>query len=97
MMHTYLLCSTQTVEISVGTTGGDDVVFLNVRPWYDLVQDLQSQAFGSEAPSHRQQLLLDGKRMKEDGRVLAQHGVLAGSAVILVSYSGQCFEWYRYK
>ena len=58
---------------------------LTVRPWFDIVNDLQSQAFAIDTPSQRQQLLLDGKRLKEDGRVLAQHGVVEECTIQLVS------------
>ena len=58
---------------------------LAVRPWFDTVKDLQTQAFAIDTPSQRQQLILDGKRLKDDGRVLAQHGVVAECTIQLVS------------
>ena len=42
-----------------------------MRPWLNTVEDLQAQAFATDTPSQRQQLILDGKRLKDDGRVLA--------------------------
>ena len=56
-----------------------------VRPWFDTVEDLQAQAFASDTPSQRQQLVLAGKRLKDDGRVLALHGVVAECIIQLVS------------
>ena len=56
-----------------------------VRPWFDTIEDLQAQAFATDKPSQRQQLILDGKRLKDDGRVLALHGVVAECTVQLVS------------
>ena len=50
---------------------------LTVRPWFDTVADLQAQAFAIDIPSQRQQLFLDGKRLQDDGRALALHGVVA--------------------
>ena len=64
---------------------GDTLTTLTVRPWLDTVEDLQAQAFASDTPSQRQQLVLDGKRLKDDGRVLALHGVVAECTVQLVS------------
>ena len=58
---------------------------LTVRPWLDAVTDLQAQAFVTDTPSQRQQLFMGDKRLKEDGRVLAQHGVVAESTIQLVS------------
>ena len=58
---------------------------LTVRPWFDTVEDLQSQAFAIDTPSQRQQLVLDGKRLTEDGRVLAQHGLVEECTIQLVS------------
>ena len=56
-----------------------------VRPWFDTVEDLQAQAFATDKPSQRQQLILDGKRLKDDGRVLTLYGVVAECTVQLVS------------
>ena len=56
-----------------------------IRPWFNTVEDLQAQAFASDTPSQRQQLLLDGKPLQDDGRVLALHGVVAECAIHLVS------------
>ena len=64
---------------------GDVVTNLFVRPWFDTVKDLQARAFASDTPSRRQQLLLDGKKFKDDGRVLAQHGVVVDCTISLVS------------
>ena len=63
---------------------GDALTTLTVRLWLDTVEDLQAQAFASDTPSQRQQLILDGKRLQDDGRVLALHGVKAHSAIRLV-------------
>ena len=62
---------------------------LTVRPWLDTVADLQAQAFASDTPSLRQQLFLDGKRLKDDGRVLALHGVVEECTVQVVSVGGK--------
>ena len=64
---------------------GDALTTLTVRPWFDTVEDLQVQAFASDTPSQRQQLILDSKRLQDDGRVLALHGVVAECTVQLVS------------
>ena len=61
------------------------MVSLTVRPWFDMVEDLQAKAFAADTPEQRQQLFFDGKQLQEDGRVLAQHGVVAGTTVQLVS------------
>ena len=50
-----------------------------------MVEDLQAKAFAADTPEQRQQLFLDGKRLQEDGRVLAQHGIVAQTTVQLVS------------
>ena len=64
---------------------GDALTTLTVRLWLDTVEDLQAQAFASDTPSQRQQLVLDGKRLQDDGRVLALHGVVAECTIQLVS------------
>ena len=61
------------------------MVSLSVRPWFESVEDLQAKAFAADTPEQRQQLFLDGKQLQEDGRVLAQHGVVAETTVQLVS------------
>ena len=61
------------------------MVSLVVRPWFDTVEDLQSKAFAVDTPEQRQQLFFNGKQLQEDGRVLAQHGVVAQTTVQLVS------------
>ena len=63
---------------------GDALTTITVRPWFDTVEDLQAKAFASDTPSQRQQLLLDGKRLQDDGRVLALHGVVAECTIQLV-------------
>ena len=73
------------MRISVCTPDGDDVASLTVRPWFDMVEDLQAQVFASDTPSQRQQLLFGNKRLQNDGSFLAQHGVVAGATVHLVS------------
>ena len=82
MLLTTLKYSQQTVKIYIE---GDDVISLYVRPWFDTVKDLQARAFAPDTPSRRQQLLLDGKKFKDDGRVLAQHGVVVECTISLVS------------
>ena len=46
---------------------------------------MQTRAFAMDTPPQRQQLFFDGERLKEDGRVLAQHGVVTDTAIQLVS------------
>ena len=58
---------------------------LTVRPWFESIEDLQAKAFAADTPEQRQQLFLGGKQLQEDGRVLAQHGVVAGTTIHLVS------------
>ena len=79
------LHSPQNVRIYVGTIEGDDVASLSVRPWLDDIRILQTQAFSIDTPSQRQQLFLGDKQLEDDGRVLAQHGVVAESTIQLVS------------
>ena len=62
----------------------DALTTITVRPWLDTVEDLQAKAFASDTPSQRQQLILDGRRLKDDGRVLALHGVVAECTIQLV-------------
>ena len=73
------------MQIHVSPKGGGAAVVLTVRPWFDTVEDLQAKAFASDTPEQRQQLFLDGKQLQEDGRVLAQHGVVAETTIQLVS------------
>ena len=75
----------QSVQIFLSANDGDTIVSLTVRPWFDMVEDLQAKAFAADTPEQRQQLFLDGKQLQEDGRVLAQHGVVAQTTVQLVS------------
>ena len=63
---------------------GDALTTITVRPWFDTVEDLQTRAFASDIPSQRQQLILDGKRLTDDGRVLALRGVEAECTIQLV-------------
>ena len=65
--------------------GGDDAVSFTVRPWFESVEDLQAKAFAADTPEQRQQLFLDGKQLQDDGRVLAQHGIVAETKIQLVS------------
>ena len=58
---------------------------LSVRPWLDDIRILQAQVFPTDTPSQRQQLFLGDKQLEDDGRVLAQHGVVADSTIQLVS------------
>ena len=74
------------MSINISTTAKDDIVSLTVRPWFDMVEDIRSQVCSIDTPSQRQQLFLGSKRLHEDGRVLALHGVVAGSTVHLVNY-----------
>ena len=62
---------------------------LMVRPWFDTVADLQAQAFAIDIPSQRQQLRLYGTLLQDDGRVLAQHGVVAECSMQLVCVYGR--------
>ena len=55
-----------------------------MRPWFDMVTDLEAQTFAKDTPPQRQQLILDGKRLKDDGRVLALRGVEAECTIQLV-------------
>ena len=50
-----------------------------------MVEDLQAKAFAADTPEQRQQFFYCGKQLQEDGRVLAQHGVVAQTTVQLVS------------
>ena len=76
---------TQCVRIRVSTANDDGLRSITVRPWFDMVTDLEAQTFAKDTPAQRQQLILDGKRLKDDGRVLALHGVVAECTVQLVS------------
>ena len=58
---------------------------LTVRPWFDMVEDLREKAFVTDTPEQRQQLFLDGKQLQDDGRVLAEHGIVAETTIQLVS------------
>ena len=73
-----------------GVDGGASTS-LTVRPWFDTVADLQSQAFAIDAPSQRQQLRLDGNLLQDDGCVLAQHGVVAECTMQLVCVYGRTY------
>ena len=61
------------------------MISLTIRPWFDTVGELQAQAFATDTPSQRQQLFLGDKLLQDDGRVLAQHGVVAETTIQLVS------------
>ena len=76
---------TQCVRIHASTANDDDLRSITVRPWFDMVTDLEAQTFAKDTPPQRQQLILDGKRLKDDGRVLALHGVVAECTIQLVS------------
>ena len=73
------------MQIYLSAKSGDAVTSLTVRPWFESVEDLQLKAFAADTPGQRQQLFLDGKQLQEDGRVLAQHGIVAGTTIQLVS------------
>ena len=73
------------MKINISQEGRDDVASLTVRPWFDSVEDLEAKAFAADTPEQRQQLLFNGKPLYEDGRVLAQHGVVAKTTIQLVS------------
>ena len=64
---------------------------LTVRPWFDTIADLQAQAFAVDIPSRRQQLSLGGNLLQDDGRVLAQHGVMAECSMQLVGVYGKTY------
>ena len=81
------------------------MVSLTVRPWFDMVEDLQAKAFAADTPEQRQQLFFDGKQLQDDGRVLAQLGVVAETTIQLVSqctsdekkldeFRMHCFQFY---
>ena len=73
------------MRIFISTPDGDEVVSLTVRPWFDMLADIQARVFANDTPSQRQQLFLGSKRLQDDGSVLAQHGVIAEVTVHLVS------------
>ena len=73
------------MQIYLSQKGGDAVVSLTVRPWFDMVEDLREKAFVTDTPEQRQQLFLDGKQLQDDGRVLAEHGIVAETTIQLVS------------
>ena len=75
----------QGAEIFIKTKLGQMVATVTVHPWADGVRSLETQVFDPAVPSQRQYLLFAGARLQEDGRVLAQHGVVAESTVYLVS------------
>ena len=75
----------QSVQIFLSANDGDTIVSLTVRPWFDMVEDLQAKAFAADTPEQRQQLFLDGKQLQDNGRVLAQHGIVAETTIQLVS------------
>ena len=75
----------QSARIHIATTDGGAVTSVTVRPWIDAVTNLQAQVFATDTPSQRQQLFFRGEQLQEDGRVLAQHGVIAGCTIQLVS------------
>ena len=56
-----------------------------VRPWFDMVTDLQAKVFATGTPSQRQQLFCGEDRLHDDGRVMALHGVTSESKIQLVS------------
>ena len=72
---------------------GDVVASLTVRPWFDTVGDLQAQAFATDTPWQRQRLLLRGKPLQDNGRVLARHGVVAECTIQLVSPCNSFISW----
>ena len=78
-------CLLQSARIHIATTDGGAATSVTVRPWLDTVTNLQAQAFAADTPSQRQQLFFRGEQLQEDGRVLAQHGVIAGCTINLVS------------
>ena len=78
----------QSARIYVSAADGDALTSLTVRPWFDAVTDLQAQVCvvdTQSTPSQRQQLFFRGDQLLEDGRVLAQHGVIAECTIQLVS------------
>ena len=68
-------CQPQSARVYVSTAGADVANTLIVRPWFDTVRELQSQAFATNTPPQRQQLFLGDRRLQDDGRVLALHGL----------------------
>merc|ERR1719174_1085392 len=79
------LATGTSVQIHVSPIDGDTLASYTVRPWFDDGQHLQAQAFAKNTPSQRQQLFFDGKQLKEDGNVLALHGVAAECTLQLVT------------
>ena len=75
----------QSARIHLTTTDGGAVTSVTVRPWLDMVTDLQAQVFAVDTPSQRQQLFFRGDQLQEDGRVLALHGMIAECTIQLVS------------
>ena len=79
-------CSPQSAQIYVSLNGTASATPLRLRLWFDTVAELESQAFAlcADTPSPRQQLYLGDKRLQDDGRVLALHGVMPGCTIRLV-------------
>ena len=77
-------CISQSVQIYITSSDGA-VTSLTVRPWFDSVKDLRAQVLHTDAPPQRQQLFFQGNQLHSDGRVLAQHGVIAECTINLVS------------
>ena len=77
----------QSVRINVSPFDSEILITtgITLRPWFNTVEDLKAQAFASDILSQRQQLLLDGMPLQDDGRVLALHGVVAECTIHLVS------------
>ena len=75
----------QNARVYVSTNNGSVVNSVIVRPWFDMVTDLQAKVFATGTPSQRQQLFCGEGRLHDDGRVIALQGVTSESTIQLVS------------
>ena len=64
---------------------GESVATVTVHLSFDGVASLEDKVFDADVPRQRQHLLFEGLPLQDDRRVLAQHGVKAGSTIQLVS------------
>ena len=56
-----------------------------MRLWTDDVASLEDKVFVADTPRQRQRIWFAGSRLQDDGRVLAQYGLVAECTVHLVS------------
>merc|ERR1719201_1799035 len=78
------LATGTNARVHVSLSDGEATSTFTVRPWFDTIEALQAQTFATDTPSQRQQLVLDGKRLKDDGCVLALHGVVEECTIQVV-------------